>query len=93
MTNINIRIDETLKSQAEAVLAGLGMNMTTATTIFLKQVVRTNSIPFEIRNDPYTTYVENALNEANADARAGAKAMSYETFRKRAEARLNELSG
>ena len=37
MANINIRIDDALKQQADAVLAELGMNMTTATTVFLKQ--------------------------------------------------------
>ena len=42
MANINIRIDDALKQQADAVLAELGMNMTTATTVFLKQLVRHN---------------------------------------------------
>ena len=53
MANINIRIDDALKQQADAVLAELGMNMTTATTVFLKQLVRHNGIPFEIKADPF----------------------------------------
>ena len=53
MANINIRIDDTLKQQADAVLSELGMNMTTATTVFLKQLVRCNGIPFEIKADPF----------------------------------------
>lgn len=53
MANINIRIDDALKQQADAVLAELGMNMTTATTVFLKQLVRYNGIPFEIKAAPF----------------------------------------
>ena len=53
MANINIRIDDALKQQADAVLAELGMNMTTATTVFLKQLVRHNGIPFDIKADPF----------------------------------------
>ena len=48
MATINIRIDENLKKDAEEVLNELGLGMTSAITIFLKQVVRTNSIPFAI---------------------------------------------
>lgn len=48
MATINIRIEENLKKDAEEVLNELGLGMTSAITIFLKQVVRTNSIPFAI---------------------------------------------
>ena len=53
MPTINIRIDEKLKKQSEAVLEELGMNMTTAITIYLKALVRNNGIPFclEIPNE------------------------------------------
>jgi DNA-damage-inducible protein J len=47
-TSINIRIDEELKKQAEALFADFGMNITTAFTIFAKAVVRERKIPFEI---------------------------------------------
>jgi len=47
-TNINIRMDKALKMQAESVLSELGMNMTTAFNIFLRQTVRQGKIPFEI---------------------------------------------
>ena len=46
--NVNIRVDEELKKQSEALLAEMGLNMTTAVNIFLRQVVRTGKIPFEI---------------------------------------------
>ena len=47
-TNINIRMDKALKEQAESLLSELGMNMTTAFNIFLRQTVRERAIPFQI---------------------------------------------
>ena len=43
-----LRIDDVLKSECDDVFARLGMSMTSAITVFLKQVVRTRRIPFEI---------------------------------------------
>ena len=53
MATINIRVDDELKENTEKVLSELGLGMTSAITIFLKAVVRTNGIPFplEIPND------------------------------------------
>lgn len=46
--NINIRIDAELKRNAEQLFAELGMNMTTAINLFLKQTIRNQAIPFSI---------------------------------------------
>lgn len=48
MTKVTIRLDEELKKQAEDLFNELGMNMTTALTVFVKQAVREKRIPFEI---------------------------------------------
>ena len=50
-SNINIRMDKILKSQFEEVLSELGLNVSTAVTIFACQVVRQGRIPFEISLD------------------------------------------
>ena len=47
-TNINIRMDEGLKQQFDALCSELGMNMTTAINIFAKTMVRQQRIPFEV---------------------------------------------
>ena len=47
-TNINIRTDSELKTNAQSVLADLGLDMSTAINVFLNQVVYKQSIPFEI---------------------------------------------
>jgi DNA-damage-inducible protein J len=54
-TNINIRMDDGLKKQAEALFSDLGMNMSTAFNIFVRQSVRQRKIPFEIsaETDPF----------------------------------------
>ena len=51
-TNVNFRVDAELKKEAESLFSDLGMNMTTAMTMFLKQAVRTQRIPFEVTRIP-----------------------------------------
>ena len=50
--NINIRMDEDLKQKFDAMCKELGLNMTTAFTVFAKAVVRQQGIPFEISKYP-----------------------------------------
>lgn len=50
-TNLCIRIDPELKAQAESLFDDLGMTLTTAITVFFRQAVRENRIPFEITRD------------------------------------------
>lgn len=47
-SNLNIRIDNQLKSDAEVFFEGLGMSLTTAVNIYFRQCLRENRIPFEI---------------------------------------------
>jgi len=48
-TNLNIRIDSDLKKQSEEIFNELGLTMSAALTVFLRQTVRSNGIPFEMR--------------------------------------------
>ena len=52
-TSVTFRIDENLKKEAESILADIGMNLTTAFTIYAKAVVRHKGIPFELTSDPF----------------------------------------
>ncbi|MCL1862091.1 MAG: type II toxin-antitoxin system RelB/DinJ family antitoxin [Defluviitaleaceae bacterium] len=47
-TNINIRVDSDVKSQAQDVFSALGLDMTTAINIFLRQAIRKKGIPFDL---------------------------------------------
>ena len=51
--SINIRMDEGLKKSMEHTCHSLGMNMTTAFTIFAKKMSREQRIPFEVSVDPF----------------------------------------
>jgi len=47
-TNLNIRIDRELKEQAEVFFSELGLNMSSAFNIFVRQSLREGKIPFEL---------------------------------------------
>lgn len=54
MSNVSIRMDDALKQQTETVLEQLGLNLSTAFTMFAKAVVRENGISFlPLRADPF----------------------------------------
>ena len=50
MSATTINIDDTTKKEAQEVFKDLGMSLTTAVNIFLKQAVKEQRIPFEIKN-------------------------------------------
>lgn len=52
-TLVNVRLDEGVKRDMEAVCKELGMSMTTAFTIFAKKMAREHRIPFEVSVDPF----------------------------------------
>ena len=59
-TLVNFRMDEELKQNMEQTCQELGMNMTTAFTIFAKKMTREKRIPFEVSLDPF--YSESNMN-------------------------------
>ena len=63
MANVNIRIDDNVKKEAEAIFNELGLTPTAAITLFYKQVIRTYSIPFEIKLDMPNKDTKEAIKE------------------------------
>ena len=55
-TNISIRMDSDLKAKADVLFSELGMNLSTAFNIFVRQSLREGRIPFDI-----------SLNQPNAE--------------------------
>jgi len=54
--SVTVRMNKDLKEQAEILFSDLGMNMTTAFNIFVRQSIRQGKIPFEISiNQPNAT--------------------------------------
>ncbi len=72
MAQINIRLDDKLKMRADKLFDELGLNMTTAFNIFIRQVIRHGGIPFEITVDPfYRPENMRMLEQSVRDADAG----------------------
>lgn len=71
--NVNIRMDEELKKQAERLFADLGLNMTTAINVFIRQSVNYGGIPFEIvrRDGFYSDYNQQILKKSIEQLKAG----------------------
>lgn len=67
-TSVNIRMDTATKKSAEELFAQLGMNMTTAFNIFVRQSLRVGGIPFNITTKTgegfYNSYNQRLLREA-----------------------------
>ena len=68
MKLVNIRMDEDLKKEMEIICNDLGINITTAFTIFAKKLTREKRIPFNVSIDPFYSNenikaLENSINE------------------------------
>ena len=48
-TNINVRTTMDVKKRAEVILNDLGLNLSSAVNLFLKQVINYRGIPFDLR--------------------------------------------
>ncbi|MCL2152573.1 MAG: type II toxin-antitoxin system RelB/DinJ family antitoxin [Oscillospiraceae bacterium] len=73
MTNVTIRVDPDIKTDAETLFSKLGISMSGAVNLFFRQAIRLQSIPFEIKaktpeeeyNDYFTPdVVKNILESA-----------------------------
>jgi DNA-damage-inducible protein J len=71
-THIHVRIDESLKKQAQQIFSEMGLDISTAVNMFIKQTVHNRSFPFLPSADPFYSgsNIEHLLN-VRADADAG----------------------
>ena len=73
-TNINVRLDPVLKNDFEMFCSDVGLTMSSAICLFVKKVVRDQTIPFEISStrDPfYSPENQKALQESIAQLHSG----------------------
>ena len=61
--NVTFRVDDELKSQADSLFSELGMSLSTAFNIFLRQSVREQQLPFSV-----TKNIPNAVTVAAMEA-------------------------
>jgi DNA-damage-inducible protein J len=66
-SNLNVRIDSELKKQSEEIFNELGLTMSAALTVFLRQAVRFNGLPFEMRLNIPNEETLAAISDVNLD--------------------------
>jgi DNA-damage-inducible protein J len=89
-TNMNIRTDSEVKRQAQQIFESLGMDTTTAVNLFLRQVIRTRGIPFELKTDSLNEDTLEAIRETRA-ARNDPNKKLYSDFSEILEEVQNEI--
>lgn len=72
MATVSFRMDDVLKKQTEDILGELGLNMTTAITMFAKAIVRERRLPLDLSVDPFYSAVNQArLNRSIEEYESG----------------------
>ena len=54
MSQVNFRVEDAVKTNAEKALKEMGLSLSAAINLFLVKVAREKRIPFEINADPFT---------------------------------------
>lgn len=62
---INVQVDSKDKEAATKILKDLGLNMSTFINMAIKQVIKKNGVPFEVRNPYPSVELLEALEESN----------------------------
>ena len=68
-TNFSVRMDSEIKKQCEQLYGELGMNLTTAINVFLRQSLRVGGFPFDVRLEQPNKRTVAAMHEAERIAR------------------------
>lgn len=79
-TNLNVRVDTTLKKESDMLFKDLGLNMSTAINMFLTKCVKTASIPFKIEEPKPSRRLKKALKEAEYMMKHPEKYKSYDSI-------------
>ena len=77
--NTSIKLDADTKKEAQKLFKSLGLSLSTAVNIFLKQAVREKGIPFYISSLPENSELSKALEEAKEIKKNISSYKSYST--------------
>ena len=78
--NLNIRIDPNIKQEAESLYNDLGITVSDAINIFLRQSLRVGGLPFEMRQPRYNAETEAAMKEADDIVAGRIQTKRYTSF-------------
>lgn len=87
---INIQVDSETKKEATAILNDLGLSMSTAINLFLRQIIKNDGLPFEVRNPKPSRQLRKALKEAEEIMKNPEKYKGYHDIEKLKEALLSD---
>ena len=79
--NTSIKIDEETKKEAQKLFKDLGLSLSTAINIFLKQSIREKGIPFYISSLPENSELAQALEEAKKIKKNPSNYKSYDSLK------------
>ncbi|MDO8579296.1 MAG: type II toxin-antitoxin system RelB/DinJ family antitoxin [bacterium] len=88
-TTINIRVDKKTKREADKTLKEMGLDLSSGIKLFLKEIIRSGSIPFQVRTvNGFTPEYEEMIIREYEDALKNSK--PYTSAREMHEAILAE---
>jgi DNA-damage-inducible protein J len=61
MANLQVRLNDELKEQADMLFASLGLDTSTAVRMFLTVAVENDGLPFEVRHKPLSENMQQAI--------------------------------
>ena len=89
-TSTNISLDADLKKASQELYSDLGLDLSTAITIFLKQSLRVQGLPFAVSRDNPNAETAAAINEYYEMKAHPEKYKRYSSFRDAAEEVLSD---
>ena len=75
---INIKTDRMVKSQAQNIAAQLGLNLSSLINAYLKQLVRTRKVEFDLGEDP-SSYLKLTIKKAEENYKKGKVSPAFKT--------------
>src|SRR5437667_12341737 len=69
-TSLHIKLDNTIKTQAQQTADELGLSLSSVVKVLLKQLIRTRQLSVGLDEEP-TEYFEQLMKEADEDFREG----------------------
>lgn len=98
-SQINVVVDTKTKNEAARILDDLGLSMSTAINIYLKQIIKNSGIPFEIKtreqfieeNEITDDEILERIKEAEINMANGGKVYSADEMHKRMDEIINNV--
>jgi len=78
---INVQVNAKDKEKASNILKDLGLNMSTAINMFIKQIIKNDGLPFDVKNPKPSKELLEALQEGEDILNGKIKAKKYHSVK------------